>query len=244
MYVIITMLMSVLVGLGAFFAILEFTRRRARLGVRREREKRNEDAAKGKIIELGSSTIADDLFPLIKPYITPGDSLFVVGSDAFFAASRHGLLLIDGLRECMKRGATLTYIILAPDTYAENKDSDAVIKLRKLKEEFDDKFHLVFPGEDPSIDEIQLETIQKYHFLHPILLVRGDEPIAMWIEGYHEPASIYAYNVKFVSIEAWNNAELEQFNSYYEDIQRLTKRGDYKDVSQEILRYPFPPKAA
>jgi hypothetical protein len=64
--------------------------------------------------------------------------------------------------------------------------------------------------------------IQRMDTFHPIVVVKGMEPLAMWIESQHDPDSSVAYNVQYVAAEDIVDDQRTRFDRLLSILRRLT----------------------
>lgn len=70
-----------------------------------------------------------------------------------------------------------------------------------------------------SEDAMEIRTLDTFH---PILAVKDGQPIAMWVENYHEADSLIAYNIEYYAREDIVGYQLARFERFYRVLQRLT----------------------
>lgn len=220
-------LLSIGVGIGIFFAALEFSGLLSRESMKKIRLERSNQAKKVEVVEVGCATIADDFFPLILPYVSKGDRLEIIGSDLHYVVGKNGSALLEGLNNCIKKGVRIDYVAVSPDD-----KSNAIGLLKEIADKNDEVFNLY------TLDSLDLEDgvqnlVKNYLTFHPTFLVRGDKIVVAWVEGYHAPGSVYAYGIKFfTSVGVLNAKILAQLEKYRQEICTIRLSCKKNDVSE------------
>ncbi|MCW2306220.1 hypothetical protein [Rhodobium gokarnense] len=205
---------GILTGCLLFFLVLSVVNKasnRRKIEIKESRDKNS-----GSPIFIEAATIADDLVPLLTPHVSEGAEIMILGSDGHYARSTNAKKLLTGLRDWIEKGAQVRYLLLEPN---DSVDDDG---FRVLLEDYPNNFNISHINRAACRDVPNVEfLLEKYKTRHPTLLINGDRS-AMWVEGYHQPQSVFAYNVKFVSPKALTDLdERKEFNTYKEDFERL-----------------------
>jgi hypothetical protein len=70
-----------------------------------------------------------------------------------------------------------------------------------------------------SEDAIEIERLDKFH---PTLILRGEQPLGMWLENHHDDSSRVAYNIEYVAAEDIVEYQLARFSRLLGVLRRLT----------------------
>lgn len=173
---------------------------------------------------IACAAIASDLVPLLRRLRThvpfKGSNLWIFGSDGQYIVESNSRSSIKKLLSRMFRkwnveerwrrefkswteaGLKITYILL-------EANDDVRESLRDLKKELGEGFDAFILKEGAIEDDVQ--ALRTYH---PTLFMGSQGENAAWIEGWHPPGSIYAYDVTYVSPKAMQRAsEKEVFDA-------------------------------
>ncbi|GEM_PF-7022194 len=85
-------------------------------------------------------------------------------------------------------------------------------------------------SESDAIDIRRLDTF------HPVLIVRGNEPCGMWLEGIHDKRSRVAYNVEYVAAKDIVDFQRERFLRLLGVLRRLTDENHAPPHLRRLLR--------
>jgi hypothetical protein len=120
------------------------------------------------------------------------------------------------IEEWLARGARLTIIISLPDARGIEFWQPLIDRLSPQL-----RVCLLDRKSASAADAMEIPRIDTFH---PILVVKGDEPLAMWIESRHDQDSSVAYNVQFVAKEDIVKDQRERFDRFIAVLRRLTDR--------------------
>jgi len=71
-------------------------------------------------------------------------------------------------------------------------------------------------------DAIEIERLDRFH---PVLILKGQKPLGMWLEAVHDPRSSIAYNVEYVASNDIVDFQRERFFRFLRVIRKLTDEG-------------------
>ena len=183
------------------------------------------DAWSREVIFIGAAKIATDLVPLIDDLVRPGSKLWILGADGLYFKTRNGPMFKDAIRNWVKKGMTIEYILLRPDSRVEGDVRLLVEETRKAKnhETAKGKFRVLVLGND--IDEIG-SILREIDTRHPTLFFGSDGDNALWLEGLHRRNTQYAYNVRYISPAAMVDEYKDMFDDYEKKMQKVMSRCD------------------
>jgi hypothetical protein len=134
---------------------------------------------------------------------------------------------IQHIEEWLARGARLTIIISMPDTRGIEFWQPIIDRLSPQL-----RVCLLDRKLASADDAIEIPRIDTFH---PTLVVKGSEPLAMWIESSHIQDSSVAYNVQFVAKEDIVKDQRIRFDRFLAVLRRLTDRGHEPLHLRELL---------
>jgi hypothetical protein len=114
----------------------------------------------------------------------------------------------------LKQGVRSTYILISPD-------HEALAYWQNLVDRFHGKVRVCIlnPELASAEDAIEMDRLDRFH---PILVVRGDQPVAMWIEHDHPPRSPVAYNIEYVATKDIIDYQRARFDRFLRVLRSLT----------------------
>jgi len=173
-----------------------------------------------RFVTVNAST---NLSKKIKRIVGPGVDIFIpVGQGRYpliigarlFLGRRKQRKWENRIAHWIEIGASVIIIISSPNTEAIEYWQHLVNRLgNKLKVVILDR--TIAPPED-AIEISRLDTF------HPILIVKADDPLGMWVEGHHPPNSTVAYNVQYFARKDIIGYQRERFSRFLKVLRRLT----------------------
>jgi len=171
-------------------------------------------------VRVPIAMIAQDMFPLFSQLpLEAGVQIQIVGNDGFYASkkNKNGELLLDGIRKWMKKGVSVTYVLV--DSCGD-VSLDGSEKLNTLQNEFPNLFRMVSIKLADLPSGVASATSELCN-THPTI-VQGNGLRAMWLERNHPCGSKYAFNVDFFSPESLQNTKyLSEFEKFRSQVAKL-----------------------
>lgn len=82
-------------------------------------------------------------------------------------------------------------------------------------------------------DQVEIDRLERFH---PVLAIRGERPLCMWVENDHPPESCVAYNVEYVAPPDMSEFQIARFNRYRRVITELTNENKKPAHLRELRR--------
>jgi hypothetical protein len=118
------------------------------------------------------------------------------------------------LEEWTRSGLRYSVIITSPNDEAEPY-------WQALVDRLPDTFNVFMLDRQKASSNDALD-IQRLDRVHTVLIVRGNEPCGMWLEGAHDKRSRIAYNVEYVAATDIVDFQFERFSRFLGVLRRLT----------------------
>ena len=170
------------------------------------------DARSAEPIFIPAAKVATDLVPLIDDLARPGSRLCILGADGLYFMRENGEFLKNSIRAWVKKGMIVEYILLEPGDGVKQRIMPLIDELSDARGSLN-----VFALNDDA-DEIS-SIVKEMDTRHPTLFFGVDGENAMWIEGLHKKNSIYAYNVRYISPAAMNEAQRKEFDRHQKQMK-------------------------
>ena len=169
------------------------------------------------VIKIPVATISVDLMPLMTPYAKGGITIKLVGSDGGYVTSRNGWNLLAGLEVMLREGASVEY-------YLTQRVEKNLRRYRDLHRDWPETFR-IFILDDEACDDGVREVVSDLSLVHPTLVVDEYDPEnkALWLEKYHPPGVDFAYDVIFVSRNAFDTRYSDLYNKFVGDLSLIRK---------------------
>jgi hypothetical protein len=149
--------------------------------------------------------------------LQPGDEVLVPagrGRYPFKLGRKHRENWERQVQEWTDRRVRLTPIIIAPD-------HEALALWQNLVDRLSSTFRVCVLNPDLASSEDR-KQISRLETFHPVLILRDNKPLCMWVENYHPANTAVANNVQYVAPEDMNDIEITRFNRYLKVLRRLT----------------------
>ena len=180
---------------------------------KKERDERSRSAGR-----LDAAFAATDLVPWVSSLENlSGCKIQIFGSDGGYVNRSNGDVWKQGLREWVKKGLKVDYILLSVD-------NEIITEYLNLMEDLNGEEKCldvqVVRGTNPKLSDPDLQaTLKDLQTCHPTLLYSKDgEKMAMWVEGEHAEGSDIAYDILYVPPE-----DIAQYSRDFEHYERKIK---------------------
>jgi hypothetical protein len=191
-----------------------------------------------------NTNASSNLARKLRGILTAGDAIWVPSGEGDYPLSlrpRRRRKWEELLKNRLKAGIQMTYIITSPN-------SEALDYWQRLVGRMDGELGVCILNRQlaPADEATEIACLDEFH---PVLVLRGDEPLAMWIENEHPPRSAVAYNVQYVAKEDITGDERERFDRYYKVLARLIDPTTSPPFLRELTPHsegfePFPMHSA
>jgi hypothetical protein len=187
-----------------------------------ERRYRINSLKSARFITANAST---NLSKKIDRIVTTGAEIFIPAGQGLYplrvsAATR--AKWENKLGEWASRGAKVTILITSPN-------EEAVPCWQELVDRFPDNLCVCLLDRTKASEQDAIEITRLDRF-HPILVAKGDAPLAMWIERDHPPRSNVAYNVEFLARPDIVDFQRHRFDRYLKLLRHLILDSDASHI--------------
>jgi hypothetical protein len=164
-----------------------------------------------------TASASTNLCKKLKPVLRAGDEIIMPAG-----FGRYPLALSEKARNAWERqiqewtreGIQFTLVITTPNAPGERYWQKLVDTLSPNLKVF--VLDQTAASPDDSVD------IARLHTFHPVLVIRGSDPLGMWLEGAHEENSGVAYNIEYVASPDIIDFQRARFFRLYDMLRRLT----------------------
>ena len=193
----------------------------------RPEEQRRQDERKTRLRDyrsagrLSSAYAASDLVPWILGMADLEESrIQVFGGDGTYINQERGFVWSDGIKDWLREGLNVDYILLGIDKSTREK---YMALMDKLNVDGSARLRVkVARQPDKGYPDAVKQTEVDLRTCHPTLLYgRDGHPRAMWIEGDHQPNSEFAYGVSYVPPNAMDDEWKQEFEHYERQIEAI-----------------------
>ena len=188
----------------------------SKYAISKKKEQRNSNSRT--VIAMSVAAIANDLVPIILGLENlQGSRVCVVGNDGRYIVKQNGNTWKKGIKDWVKAGIEVNYVLLHPD-------QDVKKELQYLLSDVNNdgypgQLRVYILSEDRSQEVNSVAT--KMETFHPTLFTAVDGRKAMWLEGIHEPNTVYAYNIRYFSPNAMTPKAQNEFAGHEQKLNTL-----------------------
>lgn len=167
----------------------------------------------GAVSKYDTARASSAMLPELEPFVREGSILHLTGSVGEYLSKNDAYY--KTLRDwAMERRSCINYILVMPDP-------KYVGVFLELEKETGRRFRVFTVHPDDFPDNYR-SIIRRLRTYHPSIVETTDDKRAMWLEGYHPPTSMVAYDVEFIDLQKNRSpGRLEQFLRIREVLHKI-----------------------